>query len=286
MSGTPLPGATVLITGGAHGIGRATAELAVTRGARVALLDIDEAALAAAASALGGAVSTHVADVSDPAALHRAVDAAAAHWGGLDVVIANAGVAPPLATVAGTPAETYERVRAINLDGVWHTASAALRHLGTGGHLVLVSSVYAFLLGVLEAPYGMTKAGVESLGRTLRVELAEQRIGVTVAHFGFVDTALVNGTIDGDPLAARLESRLPAAIRRPLPPADAATRLLNAVERGRPRVVAPSPWRLAYVLRGVLGPLGDAAMARDRRLQAVLRDARAREATRNATARR
>lgn len=278
MTRLSLEGKRVLITGGARGIGLATARAAVERGARVALLDRDEVAVTAAAKRLGTAAVALTADVTDAEGLTVAVDTAAVQLGGLDVVIANAGVAPKLATVAGTSKAEFDRVIGINLTGVWNTVHAGLPHLAaSGGRLVIVASVYSFLNGAFSGPYAVSKAGVEALARTLRVELVADGIGVTSAHFGFVDTDLVHGSLDGDPLAERLEAMWPTALTRRLRPEDAAHLLVRAVERGQARIVAPRVWRPLDRWRGILGPLGDRALARLPRFQRLVAETLARE---------
>lgn len=273
-----LAGKRILITGAAQGIGLATARVAIERGARVALLDRDELALKLAVEELGADVIVFVADVTDAEQLTGAVDAAAAQLGGLDVVIANAGVAPKVATIAGTSLAELDRVMSVNVRGAWSTAQAGLPHLlASGGRLVLVASVYSFLNGAFGGPYAMSKAAVEAMGRALRVELASEGVGVTVGYFGFVDTALVRDSFDGDPLADRLEAIFPKPVTKRLAPEAVGSILLTAVERGDSRVIAPAAWRLVDWTRGVGGPLGDALLSRLGRIQDLLRDVRARE---------
>ncbi|WP_327117744.1 short-chain dehydrogenase/reductase [Nocardia sp. NBC_01730] len=275
---TDLDGKRVVITGAARGIGLATARGAIARGARVALLDRDELELKQVVTELGAAASAFVADVTDPEGLSAAVAAAAAEFGGIDVVVANAGVAPKMATVAGTSLAEFDRVIGVNLRGVWNTVQAGLPHLGVSrGRLVVVASVYSFVNGVLGAPYAVSKAGVEALARTLRVELAVAGIGITTAYFGFVDTDLVNGTKVGDPLFEKTEKLFPRMLTKRISPDRAAKEILRAVERNRTRVVAPALWRPLDWLRGIVGPLGDTVLARAGKLRDVLVQVRARE---------
>jgi NAD(P)-dependent dehydrogenase (short-subunit alcohol dehydrogenase family) len=272
----------VLITGAANGIGLETARAAYRRGASVALVDRDAQAVARAASALENRALGLTADVTDRVELRRAIDAAAERFGRLDVVVANAGVAPKVTTIGGTTDEEFDRVIGVNVGGVWNTARGALPHLrDSHGQLVIVASVYAFLNGALGATYAASKAAVESLGRTLRVELAPEGIGVTVAYFGFVDTDLVRGSFDGDPLADRFEAMFPTFLSKRITPQTAAEAIIAGVERGAARVVEPSPWRVLFGLRGVAGAVGDRLLARDRRLHAIIADARRRETARN-----
>ena len=122
--------------------------------------------------------------------------------------------------------------------------------------MVVISSVYAFATGSLVTPYAAAKAGVEALGRALRVELAPHGAGATVAHFGFVDTSMVQEATEKSERDDVLES-LPAFVRRRLTPAQAATALVDGIERRAPRVIAPGWWKVPYYLRGVFGPLMD-----------------------------
>src|SRR5207245_7130108 len=128
-------------------------------------------------------------DVTDRSAMQRAVVAAVERFGALDVVVANAGVASRVATFRATPYESFERVLDVNLMGVCRTVDAALPEIvRRRGHVVVIASVYAFTNGVGMIPYAMAKAGVEQLGRALRVELIPHGANASVAYFGFIDT--------------------------------------------------------------------------------------------------
>ena len=110
---------TVLITGAARGIGAETARRLAARGANLALVGLEPELLGRLADELGAGAAFWEADVRDAAAVGRAVDGAVERFGGIDVVIANAGIAPPAATVAGADPEAFERVIDVNLLGVW-----------------------------------------------------------------------------------------------------------------------------------------------------------------------
>ena len=114
-------------------------------------------------------------------------------FGGLDVAVANAGIAQKqFATVRGISGEEWERVFEVDMLGVWRTVRAALPQIvERKGQIVVVSSVYAFANGFGNSPYAVAKAGVESLGRALRVELKPHGASASVAYFGWVDTKLV-----------------------------------------------------------------------------------------------
>lgn len=271
-------GKVALVTGGARGIGLATAQALVRRGASVALVDVNDSEVADAAGRLGRdrAIGL-VADVSDQAAIERAVGAAVERFGGLDVVIANAGIAPTPAPVRAMPAEEFERVVEVNLLGVYRTVRAGLDQIvARRGQVVLVSSVYAFGNGVLLSPYAVAKAGVEQLGRALRVELAPHGASATVAYFGFVDTKMVQeGLEQRQARGGDTDGLLPAFVLKRIPPEQAGEAVAAAIERRQPRVIAPRWWAAPSVLRGVMAPLFDSLAARSARVWKEVRQAEA-----------
>jgi NAD(P)-dependent dehydrogenase (short-subunit alcohol dehydrogenase family) len=270
-----------LITGGARGIGFATARSLVSRGAAVALTDRDSDAVERAVRQLpeGSAVAM-AADATDLDEMRRAVADTVARFGGVDVVVANAGVANRAATVRALPVEEFERVLDVNVMGVWRTVDAALPEIvRRRGHVVVLSSIYAFTNGAGAAPYAMSKAAVEQFGRALRLELVQHGASATIAYFGFIDTDLVHRGIDADPLRSELLSAVPAPLRTRLKPEVAGEAIARAIERRQPRVIRPWRWMPLSILRGVVNPLVDAQLERNPRVQALLRqlDARAAE---------
>jgi NAD(P)-dependent dehydrogenase (short-subunit alcohol dehydrogenase family) len=268
-----LSGQVALVTGAARGIGFATARELVARGASVAIVDLDQAAADAAAADLHRERAIGIAaDVTDRSALQRAVATTVERLGRLDVVVANAGIATTATTARAIAPENFERVIDVDLFGVWRTVEAALPEVvARRGHIVVVSSVYAFVNGLGNVPYAMSKAGVEQLGRALRVELAPHGVGVTTAYFGFIDTEMVHQGLDSDPLRDTLTDMIPPVLRKRLPPAAAGTAIADAVVRNRPRVIRPHRWVVLSVLRGILGPIGDRRFERDAKVHRVLR---------------
>lgn len=259
------------MTGAARGIGFATARALHDRGASVAVLDLDQAAAGEAADAVGERAIGIGADVTDAAAMRSAVATTVEQLGGLDIAVANAGIAPGVATVKAMPVEAFERVLDVNLTGVYRTVAAALPEVAArGGHMTLLGSIYSFFNGVLVAPYAMSKAGVEALGRALRVELAGHGASAGVVYYGFIATEMVRQGIDEDPLGEEMEGRIPAFVRRRLTPEQAAAALVDGIERRSPRVYAPGFLRGYSALRGVLNPAIDWQMRRDRKTQAVV----------------
>ena len=174
MSSYPVKNKVAIVTGGARGIGLETARGLCQRGASVAVVDLDPQATADAAALLGKNAIGLAADVTDADAMRDVVDAVVGHFGHLDIVVANAGIAPQPATTLVMDPEMFERVLEVNLSGVYRTVHAALPHIAAnGGHVVVVSSVYSFVNGALLAPYAMSKAAVEQFGRALRGELVQ-----------------------------------------------------------------------------------------------------------------
>ncbi len=280
-----LRGKVALVTGAARGIGLETARAFVRRGARVALVDLEQDAAEAAAAQLRATDALGLGvDVTDRGGMQRAVATAVERFGGLDVVVANAGIAPRAATMRAMPTETFDRVLDVNLMGVCRTVDVALPEIvRRGGHVVVVGSIYSFMNGAGATPYAMSKAAVEQLGRALRTELAPHGASASVAYFGFIDTEMVRRSIDQEPLAEAMMDTIPAPLRKRLPPSAAGEAIVRGVERRSPRIIRPRRWAVLSVLRGVIGPLTDARNERDATTQAIVRELDARGGTEQPT---
>jgi NAD(P)-dependent dehydrogenase (short-subunit alcohol dehydrogenase family) len=262
-----------LVTGAARGIGFETARQLAGSGARVVLVDLDREATERAADRIGERAIGFGADVTDADAMRSVVAATVEGFGRLDIVVANAGIAPQPTTNLTMDPRDFERVLDVNVLGVYRTVHAALPHVvANGGHVVVIASVYAFVNGALMAPYAMSKAAVEQYGRALRSELAHHGASASVAYFGFIDTAMVREGFASD-IGQRFEDTFPRFLRKKLAPAGAAAAILTGIERRAPRIVAPGRWRTYSVLRGVLNPGLDRRNERNATIQAVLRDA-------------
>ena len=230
-----LSGRRVLITGAARGIGAATAKRLHARGARLVLAGIEPDVLARTAADCGDALAV-VCDVRDREQVEAAVEAAVEHMRGLDVVVANAGVAAQLPVVGGDP-DVFERTIEVNLLGAYYTLRAAGPHLAHGqGYALAISSLAAALHVPLLGAYCASKAGVEALADSLRIELAPSGARVGVAYFAELDTDMVRQGF-GTEAARRMSEIGP---RRPVAPLEAG---IDAIERGiarrSRRVVAP-----------------------------------------------
>jgi len=264
MPAYDLNGKIALITGAARGIGFETARQLHLRGASVAVVDLDAEEARAAAERIGPRALGIAADVTDQGALERAVAETVERFGGLDVAVANAGMAQSkLATIRGIGGEEWERVFAVDMLGVWRTVRAALPQIvERRGHVVVVSSVYAFVNGVLNSPYAVAKSGVESLGRALRAELTPLGASAGVAYFGWVDTKLVQDAMD-QPHAGGLKGNLPGFLSTQITPDEAGAALVRGIEERAPSIFAPKRWRYLSALRGILNPYFDRRMAKE-----------------------
>jgi NAD(P)-dependent dehydrogenase (short-subunit alcohol dehydrogenase family) len=244
------------------------------RGASVALVDLDLAATERAAASVGARALGLAGDVTDAASLDAAARAVVERFGGIDVAIANAGISPPAATARVYDEDLWEKVIDVNLLGVWRTVRATLPHLiERRGQIVLISSIYAFTNGTFVSPYAASKAGIEQLGRALRVELGSHGVTSTTAYFGFVDTAMVKAALHDDPLGQRFHELIPAFLHKTITPDHAGEVLARAVQRRATSVMAPRRWRLLSVLRGIINPVVDGRFAADKRLREVIREA-------------
>jgi len=268
-----LNGKVALVTGAARGIGYETARQIHMRGASVAVVDIDAEEAREAAERIGERAIGVATDVTDHTAVMQAVAETVERFGGLDVVVANAGIAPgTVATTRGISVEEWERVFEVDLLGVWRTVRAALPQIvERRGHVVVTSSVYAFMNGVLNSAYATAKSGVESMGRTLRIELTPLGASASVAYFGFVDTKMVQDAFEL-PRSERLRENAPSWLLKRIQPSEAGAAVVRGIEERAPRIFAPRWWRYVSALRGILNPLLDRRFERDATMTATIRD--------------
>jgi NAD(P)-dependent dehydrogenase (short-subunit alcohol dehydrogenase family) len=267
-----LNGKVALVTGAARGIGYETARQMHARGASVAVLDLDLDQVREAAERIGERTLGIATDVTDSGAMLAAVAQTVERFGGLDVAVANAGIAPEGGTARTMPPEEWERVIEVNLMGVWHTVRAALPQISErNGQLVLIASVAAFVNGGMLSPYAASKAGVEQLGRALRTELAPFGASATVAYFGWIDTEMVREALDRQPSGKRLRETLPGFLFHRLTVDVAGAAIVRGIEARAPRVFAPRWWRYVSALRGLINPILDRRSERDARIAGAIR---------------
>lgn len=254
-------GKVAFITGAARGIGFEAARRLHARGASVALVGLEPEELDARVAELGGgdrAAAFH-ADVTDPEQLAAAVDGVLARFGGIDITIANAGVAN-VGTIGGMAVEDFERVIEVNLLGVWRTVRATLPHVvERKGYILPISSMSAVVHLPLMGPYTMAKAGVEAFADALRMEVAHTGTKVGVAYFSFIDTDMVRDSF-AHPAAELTRKSSPKFMTTPIPLSAAGDAIERAV-LGRLRITYAPRWSwLLIKLRGIAQPLIEAGM--------------------------
>ena len=189
-----LEGKVALITGATGGIGRAAAQLFADEGARVALVDLDEAALREIADTIGASRASYTAaDVTQPEQNQAFVQAAVDRWGGIDVFLANAGIEGSIAPIADYPIDVFDRVMAVNVRGVWlgiKYVTPAMRARG-GGSIVITSSTAGIGAGPDMSAYTTSKHAVIGLMRTAAMEGASAGIRVNTVNPAPIETRMM-----------------------------------------------------------------------------------------------
>jgi NAD(P)-dependent dehydrogenase (short-subunit alcohol dehydrogenase family) len=255
-----LQGKTVLITGAARGIGADAARRIAARGARVSLVGLEPEETERVARDCGSGAIWFEADVTDSAALEAAVNGTVEQTGGIDVVVANAGIA------AGGPMrymeeESFRSVIEVNLIGAWRTLRLTLPHvLERRGYILPVASLAAIVPQFPGfVPYSASKAGLEAMSKSLRVEVAHLGVDVGIAYFGWIDTDLTRGG-DEHPAFSFMRSRLKGPLGKTLPVSKAGEAIVKGIEQ-RAKVVAAPPFvRAADKLRGLVAGAVDREM--------------------------
>jgi NAD(P)-dependent dehydrogenase (short-subunit alcohol dehydrogenase family) len=258
MSRYNLAGRTVLITGSTGGLGTAIARALRARGANLALLDLNDAAVTRQAADLGGDTVARgwVADVQDLDSVQRATDSAAAHFGRLDVIIANAGIAT-MAPMASLDPAAYERVIDINLNGVWRTFRAGLPHVAEHrGYLLAISSMAAFIHSPLQGPYTASKAGVWALCDSTRLEVRHLGVDVGSAHPTHFHTPMMDQVVT-DPAGNTLWDGNRRGIWKMVTLDEVVTDIVDGIEHRAALVVAPKKLGLAARIPGLMRPVID-----------------------------
>ncbi|HEX8106001.1 MAG TPA: SDR family NAD(P)-dependent oxidoreductase [Solirubrobacteraceae bacterium] len=249
-------GTRALVTGASRGIGRAIASALAARGATVGLAARSQDELEALAASLPGTHHALPCDVGDRDSIGAAVDAFRERAGGLDLVIANAGVAH-YGPFADQPLEHAERMTRINWLGTLYTVHAALPHLldRASGHIVVVSSGAGLRSFPFAAVYGATKSAQRGFGEALRHELSGSGVGLTMVYPGEIASSLhdhekasMPDWYRGGPDAVPAE-RLAAA-------------LIKAVEADARALHHPPLVRLLGIAHGISPKLGDRVLRR------------------------
>lgn len=259
-----MNGKVALITGGASGIGAETARHLHARSAKLVLTDIDEPGLTGIAADLkADDVLTVVADVRDFAQMQMVADRAVECFGGIDVVIANAGIATYGSVLHVEPA-AFETLIDVNLLGVFNTVRAALPAvIDRRGYVLIVSSMYAYAPQPGGASYCVSKAGVEQLANTLRLEVAHLGVDVGSAHMGFIDTPMVRDLQSDLKSFTKALSKLPGPMGKTTSVQKCAEAFVEGIEVRKRRINCPAWVGALRWLRPLLSTrLGEAQVRR------------------------
>jgi NAD(P)-dependent dehydrogenase (short-subunit alcohol dehydrogenase family) len=247
-----LHGKVLFITGGARGIGAAVAAEASRRGARISLAGLEPELLADVAESLGGEAIHFAADVTDTDSIRAAVDGTAEHFGGIDAVLANAGIGSYGTVEKGDP-EAWLRTIDINLSGVYRTAYATLPHLlESRGYLQVVASIASFAPMAGMSSYNASKAGVEAFSRALRQEVGFRGVDVGLVHPSWIDTDMVRDASNDLASFRTMREKLPWPLAATTSVERCAKAIVDGMERRSARVFVPRAAALAYWLRSLI----------------------------------
>jgi NAD(P)-dependent dehydrogenase (short-subunit alcohol dehydrogenase family) len=256
-----LPGKTVLITGAARGIGAESARRLAARGARVALAGLEPEELERVAAQCGADAAWFECDVTDLDALERVVEAVVERFGGIDVVMANAGIAPA-GMVRSTDPAAFDATVEVNLLGVWRTVRAALPHvIERRGYVLVIASLAAIAHAPGMAAYSASKAGAEAFANSLRSEVRHLGVDVGVGYFGFIATDLFAGG-EEHPVYSGLRQALGGPVAKSYPVSAAGEAVAEGVQRRRRWVMVPRWLSAVLLLRGPISVLADVGRRR------------------------
>jgi NAD(P)-dependent dehydrogenase (short-subunit alcohol dehydrogenase family) len=255
-------GKVALVTGGANGVGAEVARRLHGKGAKLVLTDLDEGKLKEAATALGeDRVVTVVADVRDLAAMETAVAKGTQRFGGIDIVIANAGIATA-GSVLGVDPQAFKTLIDVNVVGVFHTVRAALPSvIERRGYVLVVSSAAAYAAAAGMAPYDASKAAVEHFANALRMEVAHHGVDVGSAHMLWIDTPMVREGKADSPAFREMLTRLPGPLGKTTSVEKCGEVFVKGIEARKRQINCPGWVGLMRWLKPLLAsPVGDAAM--------------------------
>ncbi|MBO0864765.1 MAG: SDR family oxidoreductase [Mycobacterium sp.] len=250
---TAIGSQVVLITGGAGGIGAELARRLHAKGAQLVLTDLDEERLAKLVGDLGERrVLTVVADVRDRAAMQSAADQAVERFGGIDTVVANAGIGS-YGSVLQVDPDAFRRLIDVNVVGVYYTVRAALPSvIDRRGYVLIVSSLAAYAAAPGLAPYNASKAAVEQFANALRLEVAHLGVDVGSAHMSWIDTAMVQNSKTDLPTFTEMLTKLPYPLNRTTSVRDCGRAFVTGIERRKRRIYSPAWVGLARWLKPVM----------------------------------
>jgi len=235
-----VAGKTVFITGGARGVGAEVARRLHGKGASLVLTDLDAAPLTELAGLLGGdRVHTILADVRDLGAMESAAASAVDRFGGIDIVMANAGIATYGSVLKVDPA-AFQTLMDVNVMGVFHTVRATLPSvLDRRGYVLIVSSLAAYAAAPGLAPYNASKAAVEHFTNALRLEVGHRGVDVGSAHMSWIDTPLVRDVKADLSTFGEMMSKLPFPLNKTTSVQACGEAFVSGIERRRRQVNCP-----------------------------------------------
>jgi|SRR5271165_5132755 len=257
-------GNVAFITGGARGVGEEVARRLHARGAKLVLTDLDEAPLKELSADLGeDRVETVVADVRDLAAMQAAVGKAVDRFGGIDIVVANAGISTYGSVLQVDPG-AFKTLMDVNVLGVFHTVRAALPSvIKRRGYVLVVSSLAGYAACPGLAPYNAAKAAVEHFANALRLEVAHLGVDVGSAHMSWIDTPLVRDGKSDLPTFQEMLSKLPPPLNRTTSVEECGAAFVNGIEARKRQINCPGWVGLFRWLKPVLSSaLGEAPIRR------------------------
>lgn len=247
-----LNGKVVFITGAARGIGAAVGAECARRGAKVALTGLEPEELEARAAEIGEAAIHLEADVTDADSLAEAVAETVERLGGIDVVVANAGIAS-YGTVEKGDVDGWIQTVDINLNGVYRTVRAALPHvLDRSGHICVIASIASFAPLAGLSSYNASKAGVEAFTRSFEQEVAFRGVSAGTVHPSWIDTDLVREAEADLGSFREMRRKLPWPLHKTTTVEECALAIVDAIEARQRRTVVPRTAGLLYWARSLV----------------------------------
>ena len=265
----------ILITGASGGIGFACAKMLHEKGVNLVLTDLSIENLKNQIKESNfdeSKVLLLELNVIDREQAKSVVKKTIAHFGKLDIIFANAGIAatPPSTILKMTETE-FEKVVEVDLFGVYRTIKAALPEIVKNkGQVLITASAYSFFNGVFNAPYAVSKAGIEMLGRSLRTELSYTGATATVLYPGWVNTTIAKTALADDTTGKLAKAAIPDYLMRAVEPEVIAKAVLKGLQKRSPRIFSPKKWGFLWSVQSTLARLGDVQLGKNKEIQKLI----------------